>query len=243
MQTKRALITGMNGTVAPVVAAELQKKGWETVAWDRTRIPIDDYAQVENFILETKPNAFFHIGMGAPDWAAWIALICHSQGVPLVYTSTVSVYGEGQSGPFTPKIDPIPTDDYGNYKYACEGVVQRAHPTAVIARLGWQIGTAPGNNNMVDYFFREAKEGTLKLSENWYPGCSHLTETARVLVDFCLPQSGGLYHLDSNPGLSLYEIGCRLKETLQLPFHIAPIPEPVKNHLMNDHRPGMRPLW
>ena len=226
----------MNGTVAPVVAAELRARGWETLAWDRGAVPIDEYPRVEEFILKSKPDAFFHIGMGAPDWAAWIALICQSEGIPLVYTSTVSVYGEGQSGPFTPDIDPIPTDDYGNYKYACEGVVQRAHPAAVIARLGWQIGTAPGSNNMVDYLHREAKTRQIELSQQWIPAASLLPDTAKVLVDLCETAKEGLYHIDSNPGLSLAEIGRRLSAKLGLGLEVIPTEKPVKNHQMLDPR-------
>ncbi len=34
----KAIITGMNGTVAPVVADVLAKHDIETVAWDRTKV-------------------------------------------------------------------------------------------------------------------------------------------------------------------------------------------------------------
>ncbi len=231
-----ALITGMNGTVAPVVAAELAQRGWEAVAWDRAKVSTEDYSVVEGHILEVRPDAFFHIGMGSPDWAAWIAIVCQAEKIPLLFTGTVSVYGEGQTGPFSVTDVPVPTDDYGSYKLGCEGVIQRANPGATIARIGWQIGTAPGSNNMVDYLVRTAVDGRITLSERWIPGCSLLPDTARVLVDLALGGASGLYHVDSNPGLSLAEIGRRLNKNLGLGLEVVPADEPVKNHRMVDPR-------
>ena len=37
----KALVTGMNGTVAPALASSLSKAGHTVMPWDRSVVPID----------------------------------------------------------------------------------------------------------------------------------------------------------------------------------------------------------
>ena len=232
----KALVTGMNGTVAPALAQALAKTGHEIVPWDRSRHPVDNPEAVRFFIRCEKPDLFCHAAMGGPDWAEWAARTCAEDRIPFLYTSSVSVYAAAQSGPFAIRDIPLPDDDYGRYKLECERRVRAAHPAAHIVRLGWQIGSAPGGNQMVDYLDRTFKEkGQIDASTRWFPGCSFLPDTAESLVQI-LKLPPGLYHLDGNPGLNFFEIATGLNRLLGNPWKVVSVAGLVQNHRMLDPR-------
>lgn len=238
----KALVTGMNGTVAPALAKALAKVGHSIVPWDRSRHPVDHPDAVRFFIECERPDIFCHLAMGSPDWTEWAARTCAQLHIPFLFTSSVSVYAAAQIGPFTIHDRPAPDDDYGRYKLECERRVQDAHPDAHVVRIGWQIGTAPGGNQMVDYLDRTNRErGQIDASTRWSPGCSFLPDTADGLLNI-LNLPPGLYHLDGNPGLNFYEIATGLNELLGQPWQVVPVSGLVQNHRMLDPRVPVAPI-
>jgi hypothetical protein len=164
------------------------RTGYAIVPWDRALHPVDNPEAVRFFIECEKPDLFCHAAMGSPEWTGWAAQTCAAFRIPFLYISSVSVYAASQSGPFTPQDLPAPDDDYGRYKLDCERRVQAAHPGAHLVRIGWQIGSAPGGNQMIDYLDRTAKEhGRIEASTRWFPGCSFLPDTAASLVHILRP--------------------------------------------------------
>jgi dTDP-4-dehydrorhamnose reductase len=239
----KAILTGMNGTVAPVVARHLQQHGHTTIAWDRQRTPIDDPESIRRFIVEQQPDWFFHIATGSPDWAEEAARACAEMGIRFLFTSSVSVFSHEQQGPFTPDVEPQPADDYGAYKLECEGRVRRANSDAIIARLAWQIGDAPGSNNMIDYLHRAATtHGQIETSTNWYPACAFLEDTAASLYRLIQSYPADLYQLDGNPGLNFFEIVTGLKRLHGADWIIAPTTTPAQNNRMLDERIAIAPI-
>src|SRR5690606_20421105 len=116
------LVTGLRGTVAPKVAARVAEVGGEVAAWDRDAVPVDDVGAGAAFLASVRPASFFHLGMGAEEWAGRLASFARDRGVPFVYTSSVSVFGDAPGdpdGPFRPQDEPTATDDYGRYKARC----------------------------------------------------------------------------------------------------------------------------
>lgn len=239
----KAILTGMKGTVAPYVAREWESLGNTAVAWDRDLVPSEDRDAAEKFIAEVQPDVFFHIGMGSPEWAAMLAEICASHGIRFTFTGTVSVYGEHQHGPFAPDDIPEPSDDYGRYKLECERQILDKNPEALIVRIGWQIGDAPGSNNMVDFFDRQMLEkGVIEANVNWVPGCSLLPDTARTLVELTNKKSSGLYHLDANYGLNHFLLALGMSNMHGFDWTIEPIAGAAKNTLMHDPRVNIKKL-
>ena len=237
----KALLTGMNGTVAPAVAECLRRAGHTVVAWDRAVVPTDQPDAVRDFIVRTKPDWFFHIAMGSPDWAEMMARVCAEQGIEFLFTSTVSVYAGTQQGPFTVDVAPEPNDDYGRYKMDCERRIHAVCPAAIIARLGWQIGTAAGSNNMIDFLEKAFREkGKIEASNKWIPACAMLPDTAECLVRLMQEFPVGLYHLEGNPGLSFYEIVTRLNRLRGEPWVVVPNDSHVQNNRMVDGRVPMK---
>ncbi len=236
------LITGLNGTVAPVVAKALQREGHVTSGWDRSKVPETDLAGSVQFLEETQPNKVYHIGMGPPEWAALIAGWCYENDRPFLFTSTASVFSGNAGRPYTIDDQPDATDEYGRYKHECELAILEKNPDALIVRLGWQIGDRPGSNNMVDYFERSARDGVLELSTNWFPACSFLEDTADALLELDLRGVSGLFHLDANPGLNIHDIGTRLGELNASRLQIRATGEPRYYNLMRDDRVPVVPI-
>lgn len=232
----RVLLTGMNGTVAPAMAAELERQGHTVIPWDRTTMPNGSLQQTEEVIRESRAEAVMHFATGPVQWAEWIAQVCAESNLPHLHTSSVSVFGSHQKGPFSVEDIPEPDDDYGRYKLEGEQRVLAANPSAHVFRIGWQIGDAPGSNNMIDYFHREAKDGVLQVSRHWYPASSYLLDTARCLLSTLQGSPPGLYHVDANPGLSMVDIAAREASRLGLPWQIEPVDGLVRDHRMVDPR-------
>jgi dTDP-4-dehydrorhamnose reductase len=208
----KVLLTGMNGTVAPVVAEELRGRGYETLAWDRGAVSPEDRGAVERFIRGVKPSALIHCAMGSPQWAEDMARVCAEQGSAFLYVSSASVYGTQQQGPFTVYDTPEPSDDYGRYKLECEQRVRAANDAARVVRIGWQIALRPGGNNMLEHLIRrQAEDGCIAASTEWFPACSFLDDTAYVLAEVLEGQPPGLYLADGNSGWSFWQIASALR--------------------------------
>ena len=235
----RALVTGTNGTVAPVVVARLEAAGHETVAWDRARVPPDEAGAVEAFLAEVEPDWTVHAAMGDPAWAASLA----AWPSRMLYVSSVSVFSGRGGARLRPGDEPDAADDYGRYKAECERRVAAADPRALVVRIGWQIGEAPGNNNMLTYLAdRNLREGRVAASTRWFPACSFLGDTAGALVELMERGAEGIYHVDGNPGLSFFEIASGLSRLHGSPWTVVATDEPVLDYRMADDRVRIEPI-
>ncbi len=197
------LITGLRGTLAPKVAARITELGGEVVGWDRAAVPVDDVDAGAAFLAALRPAGVLHLGMGPEEWAGRLAGHASERGLPFVCTSSVSVFGDAPGdpdGPFRPEDSPTAKDDYGSYKARCEEAVRAAHPSAVVARIGWQADPDGVGNNMVGQLAAQAEAagGTVRASRLWRPATSWMSDTAAALVALALSGRTGTVHLDSN---------------------------------------------
>ncbi|WP_347356072.1 sugar nucleotide-binding protein [Exiguobacterium indicum] len=239
----KAIITGMNGTVAPVVADVLAKHDIETVAWDRTKVSTTDESQMRTFLETERPDYFLHIGMGSVSWTDALVRLCQEYQIPFFFTSTVSVFSDDVPAPIEKDAVPDATDEYGAYKIACEQAIQAIDPQAKIVRIGWQIGTEAGSNNMVDFFTNEMKQhGVIQASRNWYPSSSLLEDTAEALVTILLEREAGLYQLNGNDRYSMYDLAHALNTLHAKNWTIEPVDEPRRDNRMATDVVLVRPL-
>lgn len=233
------LITGISGTVAPVLADELTRRGHRCIPWTRADTPIDSPDAVRAFIAQHDPDWICHIATGPPDWAGWIAECCADSGIGLLWAGSVSVFGDRHTPPFTIDMPPDATDDYGRYKIDCERRILAANPRAIVARLGWQIGPAPGSNTMTDYLARQAAAGAgrIEASRRWIPSCAMLGHSAAAMADLIERHQPGIYHLEGNrAGLSLFDIAARLAAARGEAWTIIPTDTPIRDNRMADPR-------
>ena len=241
---QKILITGMNGTVAPALAAGAPKNTVEIFSWDRAAVPPEDHERGTQFLSTLQPDGIIHCAMGPPDWADWLAKQSSAQRIRYLYVSSVSVFSNQCRGPFTIHSKPDAEDDYGRYKAECEHRVATENSDAIIARLGWQIGSAPGSNNMIDFFTtRQREEGVVHASQHWRPSCCFLEDTAQALwALYRDPTAKGIYQLEGNPGLSFYDIAKKLNRLHKNAWHINAIEEPDWDNRMEDTRIEVTPI-
>ena len=193
------LITGLNGTLAPVLARQAAAHGAEVLAWDRNRLPPDDVAASDAWLRQERPDAIAHLGMGSAEWAGRLARHAADHGLPFVFTSTAMVFHHQPNGPHAVGDERSAQDPYGQYKCACEDAILAANAEASVVRIGWQIDALqPGNNMLMALDHWQASQGRVSASEAWKPACSFMGDTAAALAGLMMQPVPGVSHLDSN---------------------------------------------
>lgn len=195
----RALITGLNGTLAPKLAAAAGARGFECLGWNRAAAPPDDESAGRALLDDLSPDVLFHLATGSAAWAGLLARWAAERRRPLVFTSTAMVFDHVPDGPHRPGDERTARDDYGRGKVACEDAVLGAHPGAHVVRLGWQIdGQARGNNMLVQLDDWQARDGEVGASRLWTPACSFMDDTVQALLALVDRPRPGVVHLDAN---------------------------------------------
>jgi dTDP-4-dehydrorhamnose reductase len=191
----RLLISGLNGTLAPHLAAAARAAGHAVIGWDRAAVDPEDEAASARWLAEQQPDAVAHLGMGSARFAGFLAAHCER----LVFTSTAMVFANAPDGPHDVAAARTATDDYGRYKIACEDAIQAASGSAAIARIGWQIDARqPGNNMLMALDEWQRRDGRVAASRRWTPACSFMADTAAALLALIEQPQPGVHHLDSN---------------------------------------------
>ena len=216
----KALVTGANGTLGTVLVRHLNDLGIETVIWDRSKVPVDDYHKMESFVLSTGAKYIFHLAIASRptgadnefwtvnyEWPSELAWICRMNDLKFIFTSTAMVFSDEAKGPFTVESVPDAHEEYGKVKRLAEQRVLSQDPDSLVVRLGWHIGKTAGSNNMVDFCENEMKtKGKIEASCRWFPACSFLEDTAAELTTLALEKRAGLCMIDSNIKWDFYEI-------------------------------------
>jgi dTDP-4-dehydrorhamnose reductase len=240
----KAMITGMNGTVAPYIYEALINKNIEVIIWDRSQIDITTQESVFQFIEKHHPDIFFHIATGPIEWVEYIAKATKQLNIKLVFTSTVSVFSEDSSGPYTISSIPDAQSEYGKYKIQCEAMIRKHHQDAIIVRLGWQIGIEARPNNMFHTLTTlNATQGFIVASSQWFPSCSFLSESAKCVVYCAFNHAPGTYMANSNTKYSFFDIVKHLKEEYHTDWIIKETTTPHRDDRMFDERISIKELF
>ena len=241
----KALITVLNGTLAPHVKAALVRSGHSVAGWDRAAVPPEDIEAGAAYLREVSPDVVFHLGMGSEDWAARLAGFCHEHGKAFVFTSTAMVFANEPDGPHRVGDERTADEDYGRYKIRCEDAITAASPSAIVVRIGWQIGSERGGNHMLEHLSKQHdSDGQIAASARWTPACSFMTDTADTLIDLAGRGDPGVYHVDSNAASALPfdEIVRRLSERHGLGWRVASNEDFVRDQRLVDERVSIAPL-
>lgn len=242
---RRVLVTGLNGTLAPVLADALRARRLRVSGWDRRRVPPEDAAACAAELERLRPAQVFHLGLGSEAWAAVLAAWCARHGVPFLFTSTAMVFDHEPDGPHRVDDPRTAKDDYGRYKIRCEDAIAEASDRAIVARIGWQIGAGRGGNNMLEALWRMAgADGTIRASIAWRPACSFMTDTAEGLIRLIEAGRPGIHHLDSNvrDGLDFHEIVLRLRGLHGADWRVEAVDEYAHDQRLLDDRAGLPDL-
>jgi len=238
----RALFTGLNGTVSPVVADFFKSKGYEIIAYDRQLLSMTDDVEIKKFILKQKVNMILHFALGTPEWAGILARLSKECNIKFILISSVSVYAATHQGPLTLQDIPDAEDEYGKYKRITEQIVLNENKKSYILRLGWQIGSQAGTNEMIGFLTKQMAEyGIIKASSRWYPSCSFMKDTAQSIYDIVHTLPEDIYLLNSNTAYTFFEICVNLTKTHQ-DFLIEETEDFVQDFRMFDERVPIRKL-
>jgi dTDP-4-dehydrorhamnose reductase len=195
----KLLVTGLNGTLAPILAREAASRGLSVIGWDRGAIPPEDAAASQAWLEAQRPDCIAHLATGSVDWARQLALHACRNSVPLVFTSTAMVFHRLPDGPHHSGDPRNSQEPYGQYKRECEDAILAAHPGACVARIGWQIDPERRGNNMLFALDQwQEREGRVSASRAWRPACSFMEDTALALLHLLQSQAAGVRHIDSN---------------------------------------------
>lgn len=235
---KTALVTGLNGRIAPFLKKELERRGVQVIAFDRQLLDIENAELQAQFIANHDIDGIFHLAMGSEDWVATLARIADQRNIPFVYTSTESVFEPTSRGPFTPDRIPDSTGDYGAYKIACEQAALAANPNSLIVRLGWQMFDSFDSDNLLTHVRDMHNEkGYLEASTEWLPAVCFVKHTMTALVDIALRERSGIFHIEGNQqGLSFYDIVSRINQTFDQGWDIRPGTSPSRDGRILDDR-------
>ena len=222
----KAVVTGSTGTIGSVLMTHLQAQGDTAIGWNRNEIPIDDYHAMEDFLRHEQPDVLFHTAVASQptgranetwfvnhEWTSEMAWITHVWDIRFIFLSTVMVFSDHAIGPFTIGSIADAQNGYGFEKRMAEARVAFQNPNAIVARLGWQIGTQDNANHMADHLTKVQRDhGQIDASERWYPACSFIEDTVQGLYQLAQGDHRGLYLLDSNEKWNYYEIVSALNE-------------------------------
>lgn len=215
----RLLVTGLGGTLGKALQSEGQRRHWTLRGWDRNTCAPDDVARHADVVASIAPDALIHAAVPSTgtgrtdegrlvniDWTRSLAAIAAARSIPFLYVSTAMVFSDHAKGPFTVESPPDAPTGYGFEKRMGEAAAFEANRDARVARIGWQIGAAPGGNNMLTHLAESmARDGVIRASAKWYPATSFLPDTASALLDL-LAMPPGRYHVDSNSCWTFVEV-------------------------------------
>jgi dTDP-4-dehydrorhamnose reductase len=254
----RFLVTGSDGMLGGDFCRIAGEMGHEVTATDVGDLDIRDLGAVREAVLKTQPEAVFHFAAmtdvdgceARPDEAYHtnvigtenVAFCCAESGVPMVFSSTGSLFGGEKTSPYTEYDEPRPMSRYGVTKRLAELAVQRIAPRHLICRAGWMFGGGHADKKFVARIIQIASE------RDEIFGVTDKTGTPTYTVDFSermleILEAGryGLYHAGNEGYCTRYEFACKIVELAGL-SRCRVVPVPAAKIPMPAHRPRLEAL-
>ncbi|WP_189000519.1 sugar nucleotide-binding protein [Deinococcus roseus] len=222
----KVLITGLKGTLGPVVARVFEQQRAEILSWDRSIVDPENTEATAQYLEALQTEAIVHLAMGSERWAAQLAGYAAKQHIPFVFTSSVMVFDDEPDGPHHPADPRTEKDGYGTYKVRCEDAILATNKNAIIARIGWQIDPSGEGNNMLAHLDQwQEREGKIEASTRWKPACSFMEDTAESLWNLLQTGKGGIYHLDANAqdAWTFDQVVLALKKKFDRAWEVVPL--------------------
>lgn len=225
----KALITGSNGTIGNKLKRFLEFCGAEVYTWDRKKTSIFDYHSMEEYVQNLNPDIVYHLAVASTlnkienetwkvnyEWPSELAWVCRINQIKFVFASSFEVFSDYNSGPFDITSKPDAFEGFGFEKRMAEERVLYQNPQAIIIRLPLQISRDPKDKGLLFELQNELVEkGELIASVNYFPALAFIEDTIEEIYRISTNYDKGLFMIDSNDGLSYYDILTSLNNIYQ----------------------------
>jgi len=237
----KAVVTGLNGTVAPYVKSVLESKGFDVVKFDREKVDVNNEGAIVAFLDSVQPSHIFHLATGPGDWHVFLARYAFERQVRFVYTSTELVFSEENNGPYTVDTPADkPYDGFGGDKRETENKITAVNPNAYILRLGWQLGdTFEKNNILAALESTHRQQGRIEASSQWILATAFVKDSAEFIFRIPSEMEPGIYHLNGNPGISFFDLVNLVNKKYQKNWTIVETATPKRDGRLLDPRVKM----
>lgn len=207
------LVTGATGILGQAVLEELAARSLPARGWKRPDADLAQPASLPALVATLAPAGIIHCGAWTQvddaedqpaacrtvnvDASAALASAAARLEVPFIYISSGGVFDGLKATPYDERDTPAPRTVYHRSKHDGELAVRTAHPTALVARVGWLYGgDAAQRRNFVAARLREATTANVVRSSTAQFGTPTWTRDAATrLVDHLLARHRGLVHV------------------------------------------------
>jgi dTDP-4-dehydrorhamnose reductase len=226
---KRVLVTGAKGMLG-VEVCRIFGAHFEVRAVDVDELDVRDAASVAATFASFQPDLVVHLAALTdvdacekfPDQAyavnavgtQLVALACQKHDCPLVYLSSVSVFGGDKLEAYTEFDTPKPVSHYSRSKYQGELVVQALLKRYYIVRAGWMFGGALQDKKFVARILELARTRfTLQIVDDKFGSPTYTRDLAQALLQLVQTEFYGVYHLvNVGEPVSRYEVAQKILE-------------------------------
>jgi dTDP-4-dehydrorhamnose reductase len=171
-------------------------------------------------LAESEPDRAELVNAIAPGQVAQIA---HRAGARFVQVSTDYVFDGKAKAPYEPSATVAPQSVYGRSKALGEGLIQEAHPKALIVRTSWVF--APWGKNFVLTMAELLKtRAQVNVVADQFGCPTYAPDLGRALVDLALSGATGIYHFANGPAVSWYEFARAIQDAQGSTADIVPVP-------------------
>lgn len=223
----KILVTGAKGQVGTDVVLEAESRGHEVFGFASSELDITDKSSVDSVLVSIKPdvviNAAAYTAVDKAETEKELAYAVNETGVknlaetckkldiPLLHISTDYVFDGEKKEPYVETDIPNPTSVYGMSKLAGEVALQNIWHKHIILRVSWVFGEH--GNNFVKTMLRLAKErDEISVVNDQFGAPTPAKAIVECLLDITEKNdfgesefSWGVYHYQSDPGVSWYE--------------------------------------
>lgn len=234
----RILVTGARGQLGHDVMKELLSKKLIPIGVDREEMDITSKEDVHKYMDPLEVDAVIHCAAyTAVDQAEeeielcrkinvegtrYIAEVCKSKDIPMMYISTDYVFDGKGSEPFLPDSPRNPVNFYGQAKYEGELVVEELLSKYFIVRISWVFGEN-GKNFVRTMLDLGKKLGKLTVVNDQFGSPTYTSDLSKLLVEMIQSKEYGTYHATNEGICSWFEFATEIFKQAGLPVDVQPV--------------------